>query len=580
MAHDTKGPRFEKEVLKTLDGMGIECYGSHGQIPLSNLYPGSPPGEHLEIDIVCLIKGVCVLIETTTETGRPSPKIKRFIRHCELIRKSELDNREVFSHFKGIPPGKLPDFTGIKTWRYLYIGTTNELSRQKPSSYPETDLLHIFDGANWEYFKMLERAINSTSRYEFFAALEIAPNDLSDPVLGSNLPARPYLELTNITLGSGQAQASLYVAMFTPDELLRIARVSRFQGQPLTVSTVSSKSTENSTTKKSGGYQRILSHEKLEKIANFVNDNSNITFPTNLTIVLSKDCNIHEKELHIPARYASIDIIDGQHRLFSYTLSNQEQVRKEAKLIATAIKFHTEDSEEINRYAAQTFFTINREQTKVKRELMLLISYDVLDEKTPEAIAAKVLKVCDSKPNGVLERIFAIRAFMKKNRFDQRPIPIISVVEELARISKLENLSAIGHVLGENFENIQEGQENYEMLIQVVRTLLERYFKLVKRVFAVDWGNSNSLLMCAKYFGAFIKLLGTFTTAEDQLTIEEIETELENIKQNILDKYNKGRSSDPNLVFDPDAYRAPRANLPSKRGGSIKDIHDLLNKNR
>ena len=54
MAHDTKGPRFEREVLKTLKGMNIECYGSHGQIPLRNLYPESSPGENLEIDIVRL----------------------------------------------------------------------------------------------------------------------------------------------------------------------------------------------------------------------------------------------------------------------------------------------------------------------------------------------------------------------------------------------------------------------------------------------------------------------------------------------------------------------------------------------
>ena len=581
MAHDTKGPQFEREVLKTLNGMGIECYGSHGQIPLRNLYPASSPGEHLEIDIVCLVKGVCVLIEAKTKKGKPSNKIKKFIRHCELIRKCQVDKRELFSHFKGIPEEKLTDFTGVSAWRYLYIGTNNELSTQNisPKNYPETDLLQIFDETNWEYFKVLERAIKSTSRYEFFAALEINPSDLSDPVLGSFLPARPCLELTNTTLGSGQVRASLVVAFFTPDELLRIARVSRYEGQPLTVSTTSSTSTSNSTRKKSSGYQRVLSHEKLRKIADFVSDNSDITFPTNLTLVLSKECEVHENELHIPAKYASIDMIDGQHRLFSYTLSD-EQTRRKAKLIVTAIKFHTEDSEKINRYAAQTFITINREQTKVKRELILLISYDVLDEKTPEAVAAKILKVCDSKPNGVLERIFAIKAFIKKNQFGQRPIPIISVVEALARISKLENLSAIEDVLGKHFEDTKEGQEGCEMLIRAVVTLLERYFKLVRKVFDVDWGDPNSLLMCAKYFGAFVRLLETFTITEDQLTIEEIETELENIKQNILDKYNKGRSSDPNLVFDPDAYRAPQANLPSKRGGSIKDIHDLLNGNR
>ena len=213
-------------------------------------------------------------------------------------------------------------------------------------------------------------------------------------------------------------------------------------------------------------------------------------------------------------------------------------------------------------------------------QLILLISYDVLDEKTPEAVAAKILKMCDDKPNGVLERIFAIRAFIKKNQFDQRPIPIISVIEELARISKLENLSMIRNVLGECTEDAEGIQEDYEMLIQVMVTLLENYFSLIKKVFSVDWGNSNSLLMCAKYFAAFIKLLGTLTVTDNQFTIDEIETELFKIKQNILNKYNRGRDNHPNLVFNPDAYHATKANLPSKSGGSITKIHELLNENR
>ena len=579
MAEDQKGPRFEKQVLKTLKGMGIECYGSHGQVPLRNLYPESSPGENLEIDIVCLVKGVCILIETTTEKGKPSNKIKRFIRHCELIRKCQLDKPELFSHFKGIPEEKLPEFTGVSIWRYLYVGTDNKLSTQNisPKNYPETDLLQIFDESNWEYFKILERAIKSASRYEFFASLEIDPNDLSDSVLGSFLPARPCLELTNTTLGSGQVRASLVVAIFTPDELLRIARVSRYEGQPLTVSTTTSTSTGNSTDKKKSGYQRVLSHEKLKKIADFVSDNSDITFPTNLTLVLSRECEVNENELHIPAKYASIDMIDGQHRLFSYTLSD-EQTRRNAKLIATAIKFHTEDPKEINQYAAQTFITINREQTKVKRELILLISYDVLDEKTPEAVAAKILKVCDSKSNGILERIFAIRAFIKENQFNQRPIPIISVVEELARISKLENLSAIRQVLGENTEDHEEGEDGYESLIQKSIALIENYFSRVKMVFSDDWGNADSLLMCTKYIGAFIRLLGTFIGK--QYNLEQIEAELNKIKHNILDTYSKGRSNGSTAVLNPDAYHTTRGNLPSKRGGSIKEIHELLNGSR
>lgn len=582
MAQDGKGKRFENEVLKTLQDMGVESYGSHDQIPLQELYPEVGPGHNFEIDIVSLVSGICILIETTTQEKRNHQKIERFIQKCERIRECKLDKRDLFSCFSGIPKEKLPRFTGISDWRYLYIGTSNELSNPEFSSsnYPDTiGRLEIFHEANWEYFKTLTRSIKHTSRYEFFAALKIDPTDLNDPVLGDYLPPRRCLELTNTTLGSGQVQASLAVAIFTPDELLRITRVSRYQGQPLTVSTGSSMSTEDDSKKKKSGYQRLLSQEKLGKIADFVNNNPDVTFPTNLTLVLSNECKVDAERLYIPAKYASIDMIDGQHRLFSYTLSDNEQVRSNAQLIATCIKFHTEKSEEINQYAAQTFITINREQTKVKRELILLISYDVLAEKTPEAIAAKTLKMCDDKPNGVLERVFAIRAFIKKSQFNQRPIPIISVVEELARISKLENLSMIRNVLGECTEDAEGIQEDYEMLIQAMVTLLENYFSLIKKVFSVDWGNSRSLLMCAKYFAAFIKLLGTFTVTDNQFTIDQIEAELLKIKQNILDKYNKGRDNHPNLVFNPDAYHAVKSNLPNK-SKSITKIYELLDENR
>ena len=580
MPQDSEGLKFERQVLKTLEGMGIECYGSHGQIPLRRLYPDDSPSGHFEIDIICLVKGVCILIETTTERSKPSNKIKRFIRHCKLISECQLEKRELFSHFQGIPKEKLPNFTGVSTWRYLYIGNSSELTIQKisPRDFPETDCLQIFDEENWEYFKNLERAIKSTAKYEFFASQKITPRDLKDSVLGTSLPDRKCLELTNISLGSGQAQATIVVAIFTPDELLRIARVARYQGQPLTVSPKHSTSIGNSKTKTSRGYQRMLSKQKLESLANFINGNSSITFPTNLTLVLSKECTIDENRLHIPLEYASIDIIDGQHRLFCYTLSDDEQVKRESKLIATAIKFNTKDSEEINRYAAQTFITINREQTKVKRDLILLISYDVLDVKTPEAVAAKVLKICDSKPNGVLARIFAIKAFIKKNKFEQTPIPIISVIEELARISKFEKLNAIRDILDERIRDTEEDEETYDILIQNVGTLLESYFSLVKSVFVDDWGNEDSLLMCAKYIGAFIRLLGTFV--DQQFMLEQIEAELYKIKQNVLNTYKLGRSTESNVIFYPGAYHSAQKNLPSKRGGSIKEIHELLDDSR
>ena len=108
--------------------------------------------------------------------------------------------------------------------------------------------------------------------------------------------------------------------------------------------------------------------------------------------------------------------------------------------------------------------------------------------------------------------------------------------------------------------------------------LLENYFSQVKEVFPKDWGNANSLLMCAKYIGAFIRLLGTFITS--QLTVEQMGMELSKIRHNILRKYCEGQSDESILVFNPGTCHASQRNLPSKRGGSIKEIHEVLNENR
>lgn len=583
MASENRGPQFEKQALKTLQGMGLKCYGSHGQIPLQDLYPGSPSGEHLEIDIVCLVGNICILVETTVQQDGNSEKIKKFIRHCNLIANCPLSSRQLFSRFQGIPEAELNRFTGISAWRYLYIGTSPELVVQNisPRRYPETDCLRIFNGENWEYFKALERAIKATSKYEFLAALDINPSDLRDPVLGNDLPPKNCLELANTTLYSGQVRASLIVAVFTPDELLRVARVLRYQGQPMMLATNSLASTKVSTSERGSGYQRILNRDKLRKISDFVGNNSEITFPTNLTLVLSKECEVQDGKLHVPGKYASIDVIDGQHRLFSYALADKE-IQRDSRLIATAIKFHTDDAQEITRCAAQIFSTINREQTKVKKDLLYLISYDLLGDKGPEAIAAKILKECDSKPNGILSGIFELRAFVKKNRFGQQPIPIVSIVRELARISKQEQLDAIRVALG---NQVAADLDESEALIQAGKVLLERYFSQVKREFQDDWGK-DSLLMCAKYVGAFIRLLETFL--KEGLTVDLMGEELRKIKQNLLQKYSEGRSSESNPVFNPKAFHSfvkedgepSVVYLLSKREGSPDKVHKILNEIR
>ena len=576
MAKSKEGKRFEKQALKTLKGMGVKCYGEHSQIPLQAIYPGSQSGSHLEIDIVCLIGNICILVETTIETNNNSDKIKRFIRHCELVVDSPLSKRELFSLFERIPKEELINFTGISDWRYLYIGRSPKLITDNitPDRYPDTDRLHIFNEENWEYLKILERTIKTSAQYEFLASIGINPSDVGDASVGGTELTKPFLDVTNKILFSSQSDvlANLFVLTFKPNELLRIARVLRYQGQPVAISS------GTSTNQESGGYQRILVPDKLKRIREFVGDNPKVAFPTNLTVVLNNECEIRNSKLHIPSKYASIDVIDGQHRLFSYALSS-EQVREEARLIATAIKFNTDDAQKINQYAARTFITINSEQTKVKQNLLYLISYDVLGDTSAESIAAKILKECDSRKR--LSRIFALSAFIKRNQFGQPPIRIISIVKELAKISKQGKLEAIHFTLGSQ-ESIVDGSEG---LIKAGVELLEKYFYQVDKAFPDDWGKVNSLLMCANYIGAFIRLLAKFIDCG--FTINRIRQELDQIRQNIVEKYSEGRSEEHTPVFSPNAFPPPQngeneegpESIPSKKDG-IPKIFRFLNENR
>ena len=574
MTQNSEGLKFERQVLKTLKGMGITCYGEHGQIQLQTFYPRSQSRDHLEIDIVCLIENICILVETTTQTNNNSNKIKKFIRHCELIVESPLPKDELFSHFAGIPNDELINFTGISQWHYLYIGTSSELITENiiRDKFPDTDRLQIFNEENWEYFKILERSIGKVSKYEFLASVEIKPSDLGDPCLGENELQKPYLKLSNKILFSDQVHADLYIVIFTPDELLRIARVLRYKGQPIEISSGTSSDNQSS------GYQRILLPEKLRSISKFVDDNSKIAFPTNLTLIISNECVEREGLLCIPSKYASIDVIDGQHRLFSYALANDE-VQKQANLITTVIKFHTDNQKVKEKCAAQTFITINREQTKVKKDLLYLISYDVLGEKTPESIAAKILKECDSRD--CLSSIFALSPLIKKNRFEQTPIPIISIVNELAKIFLEDKLDKILYSIGRQTDDASDS----EVLINAGVELLEKYFYHIIGIYSDDWGNVDSLLMCANYIGAFIRLLGTFI--DKGFTMSEICQELLQIKENVIERYSEGKPDECTTVFFSNAFK-PSQNgedteeletIPSKRDGTPR-IYSFLNGNR
>jgi DGQHR domain-containing protein len=509
-------------------------YASSGQIELTELDPAARKGEHLEFDGILLLNRTAVLFEFTAEKSGIKNKIKKFTRSCHLFTTSPNTLRERFALFNSIPAARLSDFEEVQDWRFAFFGTSKEIDEKKitTSNFSECtvirDKLSIFGAQIIEYISELTELINQYAKYEFLSALDLSPNDLGQ----STLIQKKYLKAENRYVTENEnIKADIYLLSFTAKELLEIGRVSRYEGIPLALDTEGKIQ-----------YQRFLLKSKLSNIANkFIKKNHKKSFPNTVTLVLSDKCKIDPStpdELLIPNIYSSVDIIDGQHRIFAYADKSITPAALEKSVIfASAIKFKTNNHHEINKLAAKIFCEINSKQAKVKNDLLYLIKYDVLGEKDPIAIAGKVILECNRDYKKPLGGIFLINTLIKKNKFNLSPIPIVTiVVNDLCKFLNGEGLENI--LEPEGFTDIFDKPKGYlnrypDKWWKKGKDILEEYFFYIRSTFPNDWReDSTSNLLSAKYISALIRLLRDYMIDQD-LSLSEIKTELESIRSKV-----------------------------------------------
>lgn len=142
---------------------------------------------------------------------------------------------------------------------------------------------------------------------------------------------------------------------------------------------------------KEGLYQRILSATKIRKMrAYLANDghvyvnNIILGLPGDVRVTDAKDRDIPMESLkkvevvkvHLPARFNSVGLIDGQHRVYSYhegTDAHEKIIkgkRPMQQLLVTGLLFPKNlDADEKLKKEAKIFLEINAEQTSAKAEL-------------------------------------------------------------------------------------------------------------------------------------------------------------------------------------------------------------------
>ena len=183
---------------------------------------------------------------------------------------------------------------------------------------------------------------------------------------------------------------SFYTFMIRPDDLLKIAYVGH----------KASRDTENIET-----YQRMLQPRRLKNIAEYINAGGK--FPTNIVLNLKSNRRLKFEEitkvgdealgkLHLPVKYASAWIIDGQHRLYGYAYARKSGGFNQDKTTIPVLAFE-------NLHSAKEmdlFIDINSKQVKVRPGLLVELYGDLhWDSSNPEEAFQALLSRISSRLN-------------------------------------------------------------------------------------------------------------------------------------------------------------------------------------
>lgn len=558
--------------------MGLICIHELNQTPLTQLDPRGThsQGEHLEFDYLIPVANTCLIGEITARSNPDNveKKYRKFRRVYDLITKLQPGER-LWTHL-GVPSSALANFRDVSNFRGFFIAT--ELQKYDLELSAALNVI-CFYKADWQLLEQYSAEIGEYAQHHLLALFQLDETQPRRPLQVPAMQAR-YKRVVSGTSSS----TDVFIFEASPYELLSVAQVYRRDLLP----DLSSKSEER--------YQRVLMPGKLKRIREELLTDQDFMFPNSILVVLSNDCKYDsgKKVLQIPDIYGSMEVIDGQHRLFSYASKDvNAKVGDQCRIMVTAIQFKGASEQDSRRYSAKTFIEINTNQTRVRPTHIDAIRYPILGEKGDRAIAAQIILRANARKG-------ALYGFFDTNQTSLGIIPTTTVLTHLKPLSNLEEIKKLRTPKRDSQRLRLAGYEKLfgiapieelgeaEKLIEQGTICIARYFNLVKKVFHLDWpqraqSNSSSLKF-AKVIAGFVKLLNQFVS--EGADWKNVETELEQIKANLIalrkpmKRYNK-------VLFDPEHKHIPDAqpsanddfhflNLNRQKPTSIQRVRDSL----
>jgi DGQHR domain-containing protein len=366
-----------------------------------------------DVDDIFIYENVVVIAEYT---GAQSSGVGEHLKNKKHVYDKILQNPSSFLKFLlGRFPASAPQFPAAYhsqqiVLKVLYCSRFDFEDKYK-TNVPGPIYM---DYPAARYFAAVADAVRKSSRFELLHFMGIAPakvgmNGKIEVGKGSKDYAGSLLPEAHSHFDEGFKIVTFYA---DPEALLRTAYVLRKDGW---------KDSQNL-------YQRMISRSKVEAIRTYLKtqrrvfiNNIIVTLPADVKPLNNKFETINTSTLtetaavtiKLPDKPNSIGIIDGQHRVFAYHESVNDdlqiaQLRKQQNLLVTGIIYPVGlTATEREKFEARLFIEINSNQTNAKTQLKQAIGV-VLDPFSTESIATRVLsQLAKTGPlSGTIEQYF------------------------------------------------------------------------------------------------------------------------------------------------------------------------------
>lgn len=283
---------FEDDIWVLLSRMGFKYLSKDRHCKIQY---DAGTGAAQQIDVLA-VDDECAVIFECKSTAGPAPKPANFKTEIESLggKKPGL-HREIRERF-GKPDLKITYVLATRN----YTLKAADLERLKSFG------IHHFSDADFEYYTELVEHLGSAARFQFQA----------DLFQNQEIPE---IENRVYAIGGSMGGLQYYSFSIEPDRLLKLGYVLH-----------RSKSIRVLPT-----YQRLIKKPRLSSIRKFINNGG--YFPNSIVInieSLGKNLRFDPAAnaiagsqtkagvLHLPARYRSLYVIDGQHRLYGYSESD------------------------------------------------------------------------------------------------------------------------------------------------------------------------------------------------------------------------------------------------------------------